>query len=56
MAVYCVNPFVLGLVDQSTGKLNSKEQWETFIEKAIQPILTKEMYMYNTKLVLNGFG
>lgn len=56
MAIYKVNPFVLGLVDESTGKLNSHEQWTTFIEKAIHPILKAEQYLYNTKLVRIGFG
>jgi len=56
LAVYKVTPFVLGLVDETTGKLNSQEQWSSFIEKAVKPILKLEQYLYNTKLIQVAFG
>ena len=56
MSIYNTNPFVLGVVDVNTGKLNSKEQWNTFIEKAIEPILNLESNLYTSKLINLGFG
>lgn len=56
LTVYQVKPFVLGLVDETTGKLNSTEQWTAFKESAIDPLLSLEAYLYTTKIVNSGFG
>jgi HK97 family phage portal protein len=56
LTVYQVKPFVLGLVDETTGKLNSAEQWNAFKESAIDPLLSLEAYLYTTKIINAGFG
>ena len=56
LTVYQVKPFVLGLVDETTGKLNSLEQWNAFKESAIEPLLSLESYLYTTKIINAGFG
>lgn len=56
LTVYRVKPFVLGIIDETTGKLNSAEQWMAFKESAIDPLLSMESYLYTTKLINAGFG
>ena len=56
LTVYRVKPFVLGIIDETTGKLNSAEQWIAFKESAIDPLLSMEAYLYTTKLINAGFG
>ncbi|MFX0084297.1 MAG: phage portal protein [Candidatus Hodarchaeota archaeon] len=56
LSVYKVKPFVLGIIDETTGKLNSAEQWNAFKEAAIDPLLSLESYLYTTKLIQAGFG
>lgn len=56
LTVYQVKPFVLGLIDETTGKLNSFEQWQAFKASAIDPLLSLEAYLYTTKIVNAGFG
>jgi HK97 family phage portal protein len=56
LTVYRVKPFVLGIIDETTGKLNSAEQWIAFKESAIDPLLSMESYLYTTKLINAGFG
>ena len=40
MAIYKVQPIVLGLIDENMGKLNSEEQVRIFKANAIKPLLT----------------
>lgn len=56
LSVYKVKPFVLGIIDETTGKLNSSEQWRAFKASAIDPLLSLESYLYTTKLIKAGFG
>lgn len=56
LSVYKIKPFVLGLIDGTTGKLNSSEQWQAFKESAIDPLLSLESYLYTTKIINAGFG
>jgi HK97 family phage portal protein len=56
LTVYQVKPFVIGLIDETTGKLNSFEQWQAFKESAIDPLLSLEAYLYTTKIINAGFG
>ncbi len=56
LSVYKVKPFVLGVIDGTTGKLNSAEQWNLFKASAIDPLLSLESYLYTTKLIKAGFG
>lgn len=56
MAVFQMQPFVMGIVDNTTGKLNSGEQVTTYKNGAIKPILEKEAYLYTEEIVRDGFG
>ncbi len=56
MAVYSMQPVVLGIIDPTTGKLNSKEQLEAYREEAVKPILEMECYQLTKVLVQQGFG
>lgn len=56
MAVFQMQPFVMGIVDNTTGKLNSGEQVTTYKNGAIKPILEKESYLYTEEIVREGFG
>lgn len=55
MAVYGMQPIVLGVIDDTTGKLNSSEQREQFKQDAILPLLKLEAYRLTNVLVLQGF-
>ena len=56
MAVYGMQPIVLGVIDPTTGKLNSAEQRAQFKSDAILPLLNLESYHLNDVLVRKGFG
>jgi len=56
MTVYGMQPIVLGVVDSTTGKLNSKEQREQFKSDAVLPLLKLETYNLTDVLVRKGFG
>jgi len=58
MSVYSMQPIVLGIVDVSTGKLNSAQQQEQFKEDALKPKLKLESYHLNSELVwpMASFG
>jgi len=58
MSVYSMQPIVLGVVDVSTGKLNSAQQQEQFKEDALKPKLKLESYHLNSELVwpMSSFG
>jgi len=56
MAVYGMQPMVLGVVDITTGKLNSSEQREQFKQDAILPLLKLEAHRLTDVLVKQGFG
>jgi len=56
MAVYGMQPIVLGVVDETTGKLNSSEQREQFKQDAILPLLKLEAHRFTNVLISIGFG
>lgn len=56
MAVYGLQPIVLGVIDATTGKLNSKEQREQFYQDAILPLLKLEAHHFTDILINQGFG
>jgi len=56
MTVYSMQPIVLGIIDPTTGKLNSKEQLTAYKEEAIKPLLEMETYQLTKVLVQQGFG
>ena len=56
MAVYGVTPIILGGIDGTTGKLNSKEQREQFKTNAVLPLLKLEAYRLTDVLIHRGFG
>lgn len=55
-AVYHMQPFVMGVVDANTGKLNSTEQNQVYKDGALKPILQKEAEVYTKEILENGFG
>lgn len=58
MAIFGMQPFVLGVVDVGTGKLNSEQQGEQFKKDALAPQLRLFRNMFNTYVVHadTGFG
>ena len=56
MAVYGMQPVILGIIDPTTGKLNSAEQIESYKEEAVKPLLQLECYQLTKILVQRGFG
>jgi len=56
MAVFQMQPFIMGIVDGTTGKLNSSEQVTAYKDGAVKPILTKESYLYTEEIIKDGFG
>ena len=55
-AGFGMQPFVMGIIDQNTGKLNSGEQTEIYKNAALRPILRKEEYYYTNEIIKMGFG
>lgn len=55
MAVYGMQPLVLGVIDATTGKLNSLEQREQFKQDAVLPLLKLECHRLTDVLVKQGF-
>lgn len=55
MAVYGMQPIVLGVIDANTGKLNSSEQREQFKQDAVLPLLKLEAHRLTDVLVRQGF-
>lgn len=55
-AAYNIPPFIMGIVDQNTGKLNSGQQVELYKDGALRPILNKEAYYYTKEIIQMGFG
>lgn len=51
MAIYSMQPLVLGLVDVSMGKLNSAQQQQQFKEDALKPKLRLEAWHLNSELI-----
>jgi len=58
MAIYGMQPFVLGVVDIGTGKLNSQQQKEQFKKDALAPALRLFADHFNPKILWSdsGFG
>lgn len=55
-AAYGMQPVIMGMVDGTTGKLNSGEQIELYKDGALRPILSKESFYYTTEIIYMGFG
>jgi HK97 family phage portal protein len=55
-AVFKMQPFIMGIVDETTGKLNSAEQVRIYKNGALKPILNKEAYAYTKEIIEDGFG
>lgn len=55
-AVYSMQPFIMGVINETTGKLNSKEQTQVYKDSALKPILRKEAYTYTTEILHDGFN
>jgi HK97 family phage portal protein len=55
-AVYKVQPFIMGVIDGTTGKLNSSEQTSMHKSGTLKPILMKEAWAYTTEILHDGFG
>jgi len=53
---YKMQPFVMGIVDETTGKLNSNEQVKIYKQGALKPLLKKEAYQYTKEIIEDGFG
>lgn len=55
-SAYAMQPFIMGVIDANTGKLNSEQQVENYKDGALRPILSKESYYYTQEIVKMGFG
>jgi len=55
-AVFGMQPFILGIVDPTTSKVNSAEQTRIYKSGALKPILEKEAYVYTKEIIEDGFG
>jgi len=55
-AMYGVPPFILGVVDQTTGKLNSQEQTEQFKRDAVAPHLRLFKHHFNQEVIWSDLG
>ena len=55
-AAYGMQPIIMGVLDGSTGRLNSEQQVQAYKDGAIQPILRKESYAYTQEICWDGFG
>ena len=55
-AAYGMQPIIMGVLDGSTGRLNSEQQVQAYKDGAIQPILRKEAYAYTQEICWDGFG
>tara|TARA_Y100000034_G_scaffold135536_1_gene207878 strand:- start:27994 stop:29448 length:1455 start_codon:yes stop_codon:yes gene_type:complete len=56
MIVYHLQPFILGLLDISTGKSSAQAQVQAFKDYCLQPIAELESYHYTQGICKNGFG
>jgi len=58
MAIYGMQPFVLGVVDVGTGKLNSQQQSEQFKKDTLAPRLRTFASSFNSHVIWDerGFG
>lgn len=55
-SAYGMQPFIMGIVDATTGKLNSGQQVDSYKDGALRPILTREEYYYTEEIIKRGFG
>jgi len=56
MAVYGLQPIVLGVITANTGKLNSEQQREQFKSDAVLPLIELETHHLTDVLIQQGFG
>lgn len=55
-AVFAMQPFIMGIVDGTSGKLNSEQQVQIYKDNALKPILRKESIAYTKEILHDGFG
>jgi HK97 family phage portal protein len=55
-STYNMQPVVMGVIDNTTGKLNTSEQVELYKDGAIRPILEKEAFYYTNEIIQKGLG
>jgi HK97 family phage portal protein len=55
-AVYSMQPIIMGVLDASTGRLNSEQQTQSYKDGALMPIIRKESYYYSQEICWDGFG
>ena len=55
-AVFAMQPFIMGDITSTTGKLNSAQQKEVYMDGAIKPLLEMEAYVYTKEILHQGFG
>ena len=56
MAIYKVQPIVLGLIDENMGKLNSEEQVRIFKSNAVKPLLQLFADKFNYSVIWPSAG
>jgi HK97 family phage portal protein len=56
LAVYNMQPLIMGILDGSTGRLNSEQQVQSYKDGALFPILRKESYYYTQHICWDGFS
>jgi len=56
MGAYGMQPLIMGIRDPGTGRLNSVQQTQAYIDRALKPIIKLECYHYTTEIVKAGFG
>ena len=54
-AVFKMQPLIMGVVDGSTGKLNSEQQNDLYKTGALYPILAVEKHAYTNDILADGF-
>lgn len=56
MSNYGMQPLILGIRDPGTGRLNSIQQNQAYVQRAIKPLVSLECYHYTSEIVRAGFG
>jgi len=55
-SVYKMQPFILGIVDETTSRLDPSGQVKVYKMGAIKPMLVMESYHYTMEICEDGFG
>ena len=54
--IYGLQPMIQGVVDQSTGRLNSEQQVQLYKNNALKPLLKSEEYDITEEIIADGLG